>query len=492
MKIDEILFQYRFTDKVAVIYKHNLYTYKYLCERVDKLQNNLQCISNRKYNAGICIKNSIEFILAYFISMHMGWTVIPINIDESIHKIEEIILQCDIDLLFVSDYTSKNYVEKLNTKVNIININWESKHMMKTIRKFSFKERKYVKEQATLILHTSGSTGGGKNVMLSDAAIIENIKGNIKALNILENDISLVILPLTYCYCNIAQVLSSFYIGSTIVIYDSILYKKYIFETIDRYRCTSIFSVPSIYENIFFRNIKEVNQLSSLKLITVGGARLNKDIVKKSCEVLTKIRLAITYGMTEAGPRISTLFPQDDIEGIGSVGKPIEGYSIKIINKDKDGIGEVVVSGKSLMLGYYKNEYETQKILKEKKLSTGDMGYIDEEGNLFLVGRYKNIIISGGQNIVVEEVESILEECDYVIEALVCSEYDNLLQEVPVAQIVINNKLNCKKELIVHNIREHCKDKLARYKIPRRFYIVDEIKKNHNGKKNRRNYIYGE
>ena len=120
------------------------------------------------------------------------------------------------------------------------------------------------------------------------------------------------------------------------------------------------------------------------------------------------------------------------------------------------------------------------------------MGYIDEEGNLFLVGRYKNIIISGGQNIVVEEVESILEECDYVIEALVCSEYDNLLQEVPVAQIVINNKLNCKKELIVHNIREHCKDKLARYKIPRRFYIVDEIKKNHNGKKNRRNYIYGE
>ena len=190
-----------------------------------------------------------------------------------------------------------------------------------------------------------------------------------------------------------------------------------------------------------------------------------------------------TYGLTEAGPRVTTLPIQKCNEKVGSVGRAISGVEIKIIDRTGRNlaygeIGEVLIKSKSIMKGYFRDSEETEKILHSEWLYSGDIGYLSEDGYLYIIGRKKNVIISGGLNICPEEIEEIIMNFEGVVDVIVFGEYDNLLGEVVCADIVVENN----DTEIVEQLRKLCAEKLSDYKIPKKIRLVDKIERTYNGK----------
>lgn len=187
----------------------------------------------------------------------------------------------------------------------------------------------------------------------------------------------------------------------------------------------------------------------------------------------------ITYGLTEAGPRVCTNHINKNLAKIGSVGLPMSNIKITIENK-KDGIGEVVIDTPSCMIEYLDNKQLTSCIIHNNRLHSGDIGYLDNDGYLYIVGRKKNIIISGGQNIYPEDVEEVIGSMRGVKEVIVYPKKDDILGEIIVANIVARG-------ISIQEVLNHCKKFLAEYKIPRQINFVNDIDKTINGKLKRYN-----
>lgn len=286
-------------------------------------------------------------------------------------------------------------------------------------------------------------------------------------------------------YCNTAQFLTQVYLGSSIYIYDGLFMPNVFFKIVQEEKITNFTAVPSILLMILNYRYHDKYDISSLKYIFFGGSSIPKQKLSLIMDKFSTIGFVQTYGQTEASPRITALLPCDAYRKLGSVGKPIKNVNVSI--RDDAGnevaqgqVGEVAVKGPNVMKGYYKREDITEQTIIDGWLYTGDLGFLDNEGYLYLTGRKKNMIISGGINIYPEEIEEILLLHQNVLEVCVLSESHPLLGEVPIAKIVLRDKQ------YVPDFKKYCEDKLAAYKIPTKFYFVDELEKTYNGKIKRR------
>jgi len=190
------------------------------------------------------------------------------------------------------------------------------------------------------------------------------------------------------------------------------------------------------------------------------------------------------YGQTETSTRISHLLPKNSKIKIGSVGKPIPGVELKIVNDEGkeaqiEEIGEIIVKGSNIMKGYYKRNELTQQSIHDGWLFTGDMGKLDRDGFLYIVGRKKNVIIKGGMNIYPEEIEEIILLNPIVEEVCVYGESNELLGEVPIARVILkSNAVNIKED----DLKRYCFRNMTSFKIPDRFEFVTELPKTDSGK----------
>ena len=299
------------------------------------------------------------------------------------------------------------------------------------------------------------------------------------------NDKTLISIPMYFGYCNTAQFLTQVYLGSSIYIYDGLFMPNVFFKIVQEEKITNFTAVPSILLMILNYRYHDKYDISSLKYIFFGGSSIPKQKLSLIMDKFSTIGFVQTYGQTEASPRITALLPCDAYRKLGSVGKPIKNVNVSI--RDDAGnevaqgqVGEVAVKGPNVMKGYYKREDITEQTIIDGWLYTGDLGFLDNEGYLYLTGRKKNMIISGGINIYPEEIEEILLLHQNVLEVCVLSESHPLLGEVPIAKIVLRDKQ------YVPDFKKYCEDKLAAYKIPTKFYFVDELEKTYNGKIKRR------
>ena len=188
-----------------------------------------------------------------------------------------------------------------------------------------------------------------------------------------------------------------------------------------------------------------------------------------------------TYGQTECSPRVTALLSKHSLDKVGSVGKSIPNVEVIIVDDCGEQCepyvsGEICVRGENIMKGYYKHPDLTKEVIINGWLHTGDIGYMDNEGFIYLNGRIKNIIVTGGINIYPEEVEEILLSYNGVQDVCVFGEEDEILGEIPVAKIVINRRIDCRE------LKKYCLERLSDYKVPVRFEVVDELSKTYNGK----------
>jgi len=248
--------------------------------------------------------------------------------------------------------------------------------------------------------------------------------------------------------------------------------------------------VPTIYSAINESKERENFDLSSLKYCVSGGAPLPVT-VKSKFEAATGCNLAEGYGLTEAGP-VCTINPIGGLNKAGSAGLPLPRTLIEIISLDDPTIvlpigetGEIVVSGPQVMAGYWSQDEETQGVLSDGRLRTGDVGRIDEDGYLYIVDRIKDLVISGGFNVYPRMVEEAILLHPAVEEVAVCGIPDTHRGEVVKAFVKARDGMG----LTGAQLREFLKDKLAPFEIPRRVEFREEIPKTLVGKPLRRELV---
>ena len=316
-------------------------------------------------------------------------------------------------------------------------------------------------EDLSTILFTSGTTGLAKGVMLSHRNLSQNVFNMSKYVHIPDGGRVLDVLPMHHVYEMTCTVMTSFYQGATVVICEGL---KYIQQNFVEAKCNIMLGVPLIYENIYrkiwskaeksgnadklkralgmsmkldLRNnrlvtkklFKAVHDIfgESLYILIAGGAAIDPNVITEF-EAMG-LPMMQGYGMTENSPIIAV--NQDRYGKAASVGKPMPGTEVRIVDKDDSGIGEVICKGPSVMMGYYKDAENTAKTIKDGWLYTGDYGYLDEDGFLYITGRKKNVIVTkGGKNIFPEEVEYYLLLSEYINEVIVYGKHEEVKDDL--------------------------------------------------------------
>lgn len=482
--IDDFLRKWETSDKPYLIHGEIVLSYHRAFSLVRDMSEMLVLNGAANQNVAIFAQNSPEYIIAYFAIIASKSTNIPINVKLTDIEVKSELNYCDCNWIIAqSKYINRLMQIEKEVKVGIIEI---SEDCNASIIKYpqNFVQRINTSEVAVM-LHTSGTTGKPKKVMLTHENLMANTYSNIKSLKLTKNDIVLVALPLFFGYCHTAQFLTHTRLGGTIIIYDQPIFTaKYFSNLIQKHSITCFTGVPTMLAMIDGFKYLGNYKLESLRYICFGGGSVSLDMLTSLMKKLPETGLVQTYGQTECSPRVTALLPKDSKRKIGSVGKSIPDVEVEIVKEDGElactnEIGEIRVRGKNATPGYYKRRDETLKILKNGWLYTGDLARCDEEGYIYMVGRRKNVIISGGMNIYPEEIEEVLKGFPGIEEAYVIGERHELLGEVPVAFIV-------EKEATLKNhhdkLRKYCIQHLADYKIPVRFETVEELPQTATGK----------
>jgi long-chain acyl-CoA synthetase len=306
--------------------------------------------------------------------------------------------------------------------------------------------------------------------------LVSNSKSIISSLGYDNRERILAVLPFPFVAGNTSQLIVSFVLGATLYIHSGYLYPKKLFETIEKYEITSTTIVASVLSTLLEDGTDYSEQAKSLRVICFGGGPTNPKTFEKLKRNPLCDKFVHMYGQTEASPRVSHLFINREMKKIPSVGKPLPGINVKSEAKTpKENPSEILVKGKNVMVGYYKSNSSP---IEDGWLHTGDLGYVDEDGFIFITGRKRNIIIYSGMNIFPEEVESILLQNQNVKEALVYKKSDEQFGEIPIAKVVLKDKaLISEKDLM-----EYCHQYLSYYKVPKSIEFVGSLEHTMSGK----------
>lgn len=488
MKIKDLLKSKKGLNDIAIVSGDSLVTYKEWFEKSSCLSKKIKnLVDSNSIYIGMFLPNSLDYAITYFGITFSDKIIVPIEITSSKDEIFNLCKQCEIELIISnSKYIRllQDMIEDYQYKITIYLIDCDE--LIKNKQKNYTLKSNYLKsnDEVAIILHTSGTTSNSKRVMLTHINLISNVKSNIENLNLTKNEITLITLPMCFGYCNTTQFLTYAYLGAKIVILDGIFTPKKFFSIIEKEKITNTTVVPTTLLMLLNYRYHDSYNLDSLKFICFGGGKISNEMLLKIYNMFPNVGFIQTYGQTECSPRLTSLLPEDSIKKIGSVGTEIPSVTINIVNDNNkllpsNETGEIIVKGPNVMKGYFKNDEATNDIITDGWIHTGDLGYKDNDGYLYLVGRKKNIIISGGINIYPEEIEEVLISQYGIKDAFVYGKSDKWLGEVPVADIVVTKTFNMKQLKIALT------KKLPKHKVPKQINIVNNISKTNTGKNKR-------
>ena len=484
MRVEDILKKKQFDQNIALISDQRQLTYQQWYEAAERIARIINQTKMPTRGIVVFLPNSINYAVAYFGALISGGFVLPIDPQVRSEEFLRILEYAPVRIVLTekkySDFVMQT-LQRSDMATAVIYVD-EEKFEIVHSSEINNTNLENTPCDLALMLRTSGTSANPKFVMLSHQNILSNIEANVEALQIDKKDKTLITLPMYFSYCNTAQFLSHAYCGATIVIMNGLFFPKTFLSLLSRERITTVFTVPSVIASLVSYRYIHGCDLTSLRIVCVGGDKMPVPLLKEALGCMRDVQFVITYGLTEASPRVASLYvDRHRPEKFSSVGKALPGVEIRISNPDAEGIGEVVVRGDSVMLGYYKRQKETEEKIHNGWLHTGDLGYFDVDGDLFLVGRKGNMIITNGINLFPEEIEGVIIQHPAVKEVQVFGEQDEWSGQILVANIVSVNGLP------IDNLYKFCVEKLDKRKIPKRFIYVEGIPKTINGKIMRRN-----
>ncbi len=474
--IRNLLIDKKDNKKIAIKHRNKAITFR----QWHNASLNLSKTIKKQLNPGdkiiVMFENNILYCVSYFAVLYADCIVVPCYKDSMISEVCRIIKDLDIQMI-ITDCDKAQYLSKqpdFNYTIMSIDMSTISYNLTTTDEISCCNDD----DKLSVILQSSGTSGKSKYVMLSSKNIISNIKAHLASVDVLEDDVGLIVLPMSFSYAHTSQFLSYLYAGITSILNDNAYFPTVFKKTIIDNGVTITNITPSILNNLF-NDIDVDETIDKLRHICIGTAMLNTRLWEKAIKVIKKCKIYSTYGITEASPRLTTLPAQDFKRKIGSVGLAIEGVHIKVLpSNEGEKEGEICVKGNNVMLGYYG---QINNPVNDGYLYTGDIGYIDSEGYLFIIGRKKNLIIKNGLNINPEEIENVLEQYPGIRCAYVFAQKDDYCGEVPIAHIEVNTPIQ------LYDVKQFCAERFAEYKIPSQILIVNKINRTLSGKIKRDN-----
>ena len=460
---EKIAFVIKHQEEKSKDYKYEKISYKKLLKDVNELGSSLYKMGLKGKRVAVIGKNRYEWVIAHLANLLGGIVSIPLDKDLQYEELENSLIRSKADaIIFDEKLIEKIEKIKENKKTQLKEyICMSKKEGYKSVGNLILEgekildsgDREYVDTQInenemSILLFTSGTTTKSKAVMLSQRNIASNIYAMQCVEDIRETDTNIAFLPFHHIFGStcIIMMLAS---GVKNVFPDGL---RYIKQNLNEYKVTIFVGVPILVEAIYKTIMKEVEKQGKTKLIN-RAIKISNFLLKFNIDIRRKLfkqiidalggelRFVISggapadskiskgfnslgiktvqgYGLTETSPVIAA---EDDkhIKN-GSVGIPMLNDIIEIVNRDENGIGEIRVKGPNVMLGYYEMQEETENVLKEGWFYTGDLGYFDKDGYLFITGRNKNmIVLKNGKKVFPEELETLINRIDLVQESMV-------------------------------------------------------------------------
>ncbi len=332
------------------------------------------------------------------------------------------------------------------------------------------------------IVYTSGSTGKPKGVMLSHLNIVSNTKSIVEYLKLTSEDRIMVVLPFYYIYGK-SLLNTHFFTGGSVVIDNRFAFPNVILDTMKKTEVTGFSGVPSTFMIMLNKSTVRKYKFDSLRYITQAGGAMAPAVQKETQKVFDPAELFIMYGATEASARLSYLNPDILEKKLGSIGKAIPNVELYVADKNgkkllTEQVGEIIARGSNIMQGYWNDPQETKKVLKKGCYYTGDLGKMDKDGFIYVVGRSKDIIKVGGERVSAKEVEEKILEINEVHEVAVISVDDPVLGEAIKALIVPRDGSEIDQEFVKKALMKN----LSPYKQPKYIEFRNDLPKNESGK----------
>jgi acyl-CoA synthetase (AMP-forming)/AMP-acid ligase II len=491
-------------DRDGIVFEARRWTYAQINERVNCLANALDKLGIKKGDRiGMLHVNCNQYIETYFAAAKLGAIFVPLNFRAKADELTYMIANAEAKSLFIGS----RYLDVVNTMLPQLptikhSISIDSRQSDKIyyedlLRSASSEEvvSEIGDEDITILMYTAGTTGVPKGVPLKHNAFVTYALDNVEPASPDIEERNLLTVPL-YHVAGIQAMLAAIYGGRTLVLMRQFEVKEWL-ETIQREKATRAMLVPTMLKRVI--DDPDFNQysLSSLQVVTYGAAPMPFEVINKAIQVMPWVRFINAFGQTETASTITTLGPEDHIiKGTeeerekklkrltSSIGKPLPDVEVKIVDEEGKalppfGVGEILARGPRIMTGYWRDEKKTaQVITSDGWLRTGDMGWIDEEGYIYLAGRGDDMIIRGGENISPEEVENVLHSHPKIEEASVIGVPDLEWGQEPRAIVVLKKGEKATSEEII----EYCRSRLSGFKRPRSVIFLDALPRNPMGK----------
>lgn len=483
----------RYPNKEAIIEPNKIYTYKELNEFINRLAVGLNSFGlGKSRTLAILLPNSALSIALFYAGLKIGAVSICLNPMLKGEELNKILIDSNAEIFVTTRKpfeTIENCSEKIKYKKKVVFADETkikdgdltiSDLMLKGVSK-DYKAIELDSDEVALIVYTSGTTGEPKGAVFTHGALMNSAKSLTYVLGeMTHEDKILNSAPLSSSMSIVAVLIPSIKNGASVYLqerFDPIEYVNLIKEK----KITIIYAVPTIYYAI--NNICDLKKedLKSLRFAACSGAHLPYKI-RDEFEKGLKIKIVQAYGLTEA-TRILIADPAKGIRKDNSIGKPLPDVEIKIVDEEGNSMavgqkGEICMRFPGGMVRYWEKPKETKKVLVNGWLHTGDIGYIDEDGYVYLIDRKTDKIIVGGYNVYPVEIENVFLKHSDVLEAAVVGYPDERLGEVPVAFVVMRDCSDQDGDCLI----DFVKTQIANYKAPRLVYIEKKLPKNPVGK----------
>ncbi|MEM9950412.1 MAG: o-succinylbenzoate--CoA ligase [Chloroflexota bacterium] len=464
-------------DKIAIIEhltptRANKISYAHLNRRVDRFCHHLQDAGVQSgQHIAMLMMNSTLVIVPFFAAMRMGLVFVPLNIRLTLDELDFQLTQADVDY-FLPYGTTEQLAGLRDRGHKLLGLN-----IKKKVSKKPFPKREIDLDEPFFIVHTSGTSGKPKGATLTYGNVFYSAMASAYRIGHHTNDVWLCVLPLFHVG-GLSVFIRAMLYGITVD-----LYEKFDVEAINRALTNDPITLISLVPTMLYRLLetRETQWTDSLRLVLLGGAATTSDLMQRCID--ENIPVATTYGLSEASSQVATTLAGDAVKKAGTVGKPLMFTQIKIVDDDGNpqasgDYGEVLVKGMTVMQGYYNNPDATAKTIRDGWLHTGDIGYLDADGDLFLVQRRSDLIITGGENVYPAEVEAVLRQLPDIAQVAVVGVDDAEWGQKVATAIVLTENATLSTEDVTIYARQH----LAGYKIPRLVRFVDALPLTGSGK----------
>ena len=489
-------------DRLAMIFEDKRITYAELEARANRLSN---ALGELGVGAGdriaILQVNCNEYIEAYFATARLDAVYVPLNFRARAEELTHMLNDAAPKVILVgSRYVNlvKECADNVESLEHFVALEdevegWHSYDALIEGGDEYERAPQSGDDDLTMILFTSGTTSFPKGVMLTHESFSSYILSTVTPADPFEEDTNILTVPL-YHVAGVQAVMAAIFGGRTLLIQRQFEAKQWM-QLVERERASRAMMVPTMLKMLMDHPEFHEHDLSSLQVITYGAAPMPVPVIRQAIQEFPGTYFINAFGQTETAATITMLPPEDHVlEGdeeeierklkhLGSIGKPLGDVEVRIFDEYGEPVaagetGEIAARGTRLMKGYWNQEDATTETIRDGWLFTGDLGYQDEDGYIYLAGRAKDFIKRGGEMVSPEEVEQVLQSHDAIEEAAIIGVPDLDWGERVRALVVLKDGAVVSEE----DISEYCRQRLASFKKPESVIFCNELPRNQMGK----------